>query len=239
MATTANGKAADKHPYMSGTAGLMQAVTHFRKSFPTQVSADTFKKLGIAPNNESYVLNILRFVDVLDADGNKTSGASTTFNQHEDADFQVAFGKLVKIAYKDLFTLHGDDAWTLPSGKLISFFRNSDHTSAIVGQRQTSTFQALAVLSGKLEGGAPKTTPSKAPQPKITKKAPAQTKQTPSEGTPSPMTNSAPAASINGNGTDVGLTVRIEINLPAAADQETYDRIFKSIRENLLNAKSS
>jgi hypothetical protein len=29
--------------------------------------------------------------------------------------------------------------------------------------------------------------------------------------------------------------VRIEINLPADGDQETYDRIFKSIRENLLN----
>ena len=32
-----------------------------------------------------------------------------------------------------------------------------------------------------------------------------------------------------------GLTVRIEINLPAAGDRETYDNIFRSIRENLLN----
>lgn len=240
MATTAKGKATDKHPYMSGTAGLMHVVTHFRKSFPAQVSADTLKKLGIAPNNESYVLNILRFVGVLDADGNKTSGASTAFNQHEDTDFQAAFGKLVKTAYEDLFTLHGDDAWTLPSGKLISFFRNSDHTSAIVGQRQTSTFQALAILSGKLEGGAAKSTPAKASQPKATKKTSPQTKQTPSApAIPTPPANPAPAATINGNGTDVGLTVRIEINLPAAGDQETYDRIFKSIRENLLNAKAT
>lgn len=36
---------------------------------------------------------------------------------------------------------------------------------------------------------------------------------------------------------DFGLTVRVEVNLPPAADQETYDRIFRSIRENLLNAK--
>jgi hypothetical protein len=33
----------------------------------------------------------------------------------------------------------------------------------------------------------------------------------------------------------LGLTVRIEINLPAQGDQKTYDTIFKSIRENLLN----
>jgi hypothetical protein len=37
------------------------------------------------------------------------------------------------------------------------------------------------------------------------------------------------------NPANVGLTVRIEINLPADGDQDTYDRIFKSIRENLLN----
>jgi hypothetical protein len=32
-----------------------------------------------------------------------------------------------------------------------------------------------------------------------------------------------------------GLTVRIEINLPSSGDQDTYDKIFKSIRENLIN----
>ncbi|MDE2180489.1 MAG: hypothetical protein KGJ40_06545 [candidate division NC10 bacterium] len=34
---------------------------------------------------------------------------------------------------------------------------------------------------------------------------------------------------------NVGLTVRIEINLPAQGDQETHDRIFQSIKQNLLN----
>lgn len=34
---------------------------------------------------------------------------------------------------------------------------------------------------------------------------------------------------------DFGLSVRIEINLPADGSQETYDRIFRSIRENLLD----
>jgi len=36
---------------------------------------------------------------------------------------------------------------------------------------------------------------------------------------------------------DIALTVRIEVNLPTASDQKTYDMIFRSIRENLLNAK--
>jgi hypothetical protein len=37
-----------------------------------------------------------------------------------------------------------------------------------------------------------------------------------------------------GDSANVGLTVRIEINVPVASDQITYDMIFKSIRENLL-----
>jgi hypothetical protein len=33
---------------------------------------------------------------------------------------------------------------------------------------------------------------------------------------------------------DFGLTVRVEVNLPAGGDQETYDKIFRSIRQNLF-----
>jgi hypothetical protein len=33
---------------------------------------------------------------------------------------------------------------------------------------------------------------------------------------------------------DFGLTVRIEVNLPPGGDQDTYDKIFRSMRENLL-----
>lgn len=48
------------------------------------------------------------------------------------------------------------------------------------------------------------------------------------------------AANTGGNGADaVGLTVRIEVNLPASGDQATYDRIFRSIRENLINGNAT
>jgi len=244
MVTTTKPKAIlEKHPYMSGTAGLMQATAQLRKQFPSQVTADTLKKLAIAPNNETYVLNILRFVGVLDASGNKTSSAVTVFNQHEDGDFQKGFAELVKTAYEDLFGLHGEDSWGLPPNKLISFFRNTDHTSAIVGQRQASTFQALATLSGRLDKGTAKTQNSKSSQPKAEKKVVSALPKKPSalpKGSPAPATSSPTTTQQQpANVSDVGLTVRIEINLPAGGDQETYDRIFKSIRENLLNAKAS
>lgn len=239
MAVSAKVKATDKHPYMSGTAGIIQATSHFRKSFPTPVTADTLKKLGIASNNESYVLNILRFVGILDTEGNKTDAAASVFNQHEDEDFQQEFAGLVKTAYGDLFNLHSDDAWSLPTNKLISFFRNSDHTSAIVGQRQASTFQALAALSGK-QDGVSKPSAAKVSKPRATQHttlAPTKKRDQVENGTKLATADANNPDTTNS--ADVGLTVRIEINLPASGDQTTYDRIFKSIRENLLNAKAT
>lgn len=238
---------ADKHPYMSGSGGIVQTIAHLRRSFPAQVTAETLKKLGIASNNETYVLNILRFVGVLDQDSKKNAKAATVFNKHEDAEFQAGFAELVQAAYSDLFGLHGDLAWTLPTDKLISYFRNTDHTSALVGQRQASTFQALAGIAGKAQDvprvAAPKTKAPDGTSAKPAKKAASATTTASPAATPQQSHAEArvglPPAAAPAQGTQspagMALTVRVEINLPAGGDQATYDRIFKSIRENLLN----
>lgn len=220
---------AERHPYAPGPGGISAAITQFRKSFPATVSAETLKQLGIAPKNESYVINVLRFIGAIDKDGKRTDKAATVFSHHNDADFQKAFEEIVKAAYGDLFTLHKDGAWGLDSDKLIAFFRNKDKTTDLVGQRQAMTFQLLAGFAGH-------GTPPAAPAPKPISGKPKAAKQPKaaraSAGDSQPQTNSGQRQS-----RDVGLTVRIEVNLPPAGDQETYDRIFRSIRENLLNAK--
>ncbi|MPZ18119.1 MAG: hypothetical protein GEV06_09440 [Luteitalea sp.] len=228
---------ASKHPYTSsGSGAVVQTITHLKKSFPVTVTADTLKKLGIAPNNETYIIGILRFIGVLDDGGNKTSKATSVFTKHNAEDFQKGLSDLVESAYKDLFALHGKDAWDLSTDQLISFFRGADHTSDLVGKRQAQTFRALAALSGHGEPPKPIVTKPAGGR-KATKGDPAKLKKS----APTPVVKTDMPATSNGNGSgsgvdrgDVGLTVRIEINLPASGDQETYDRIFKSIRENLL-----
>jgi len=225
---------ADKHPYTPTIPGLAATITQFRKAFPSKVTAETLKKLGIAPNNESYVINILRFIGAIDEEGNRTAGASTAFSKHDAAEFHDAFAEMVKSAYADLFSLHRDDAWTLDNNKLISFFRSSDGTSDVVGRRQAATFQVLANFSG--HGELP--TPRSPPAPRASAEKPARVRASSlkqATASPEPLTTvqQTPAARER----DFGLSVRIEVNLPAAADQETYDRIFRSIRENLLDGK--
>src|SRR5215813_4803745 len=109
------------HPYSTSNKGLLQAVAHLRKSFPGTVTAETLKKLNIAPNNESYVINVLRFLGVLDDQGKKVPEAGKIFSAHEDGAFAKGFGSLVESSYKELFELHGQGAWTLAEDDLIAF----------------------------------------------------------------------------------------------------------------------
>jgi hypothetical protein len=78
---------ADAHPYISGSGAIVQATTHFRKSMPQTIEAATLQKLGIAPNNESYLINILRFIRVIDENGNVASEARKIFSSHNDEEF--------------------------------------------------------------------------------------------------------------------------------------------------------
>lgn len=224
---------ADKHPYpyTPSQGAINQIVGLFRKSFPQSVTSDTLKKLGIAPNNESRPINVLKFLGFLDSEGNRTDVAVKIFTIHDDKAFAEEFGKQVAVSYSELFELRQDESWTLSQNDLIGFFRGSDGSSDVVGKKQAQTFQALAGIAG--HGGIPavKATNLKARTP-VKRKGAGSAKEKPAE-------NSVPKnghSTINGNSKrDIGLTVRIEINLPADGDQETYDRIFKSIRENLLN----
>ena len=224
---------ADKHPYVPSLGGLSKTITHFRKSFPASVNAVTLKKLGFAPNNESYVMNVLRFLNLIDSDDKKSDVGATIFSNHDDAVFAKALGAQVQDSYSALFDLHGEKSWNLDKDALMSFFRTSDQTTEIVGRRQATTFQLLAKFADHADSPRPK---SPEPDPKTRTVAAKQRRRV-----------APPRATSNDNAIEphedapkpapsrVGLTVRIEINLPADGDQDTYDRIFKSIRENFLN----
>ncbi|MCG8059581.1 MAG: hypothetical protein JAZ21_07135 [Candidatus Thiodiazotropha taylori] len=85
----------------------------------------------------------------------------------------------------------------------------------------------LAGLSGHGNVPEPKASTTK------TKKNVATKKKVQSTNKRTQEKPKADAAQIN-NGGNLGLTVRVEINLPADGSKETYDAIFKSIKENLL-----
>lgn len=222
---------ADKHPYVTAPSYLTKTIQQLRMNFPSPFTAETLKRLGIASNGESYVVNVLRFLELIDNDGNKTDTATQIFSTHDSKQFEQKFSECIKKSYSALFELHGDRTWDLDTDGLIQFFRSIDHTSASVGKRQARSFQALAEFTGRTEVSPPKPdTPStKRSKEKASKqtKMNIKTKESDSNLTGLPSEDKEPR--------NFGLTVRIEINLPADGAKETYDNIFRSIRENLLN----
>lgn len=227
---------ASKHPYITATNALIQIFDQLRKSFPNVLSADILKKLGLAANSEGLAINIIRFLGLIDDQNNRTDLAQKMFTLHDTGAFQEAFANQVRVAYSDLFDLHGDEAWSLDQIKLITFFRQNDQSTERVGREQTRTFKVLASYAG--QGDA-------LPQPRaksLTRQKKKPVSKSPSVPIPKDVKDTAisnePENTINFEAqTDkaLALTVRIEINLPVTDNQETYDRIFKSIRENLLN----
>lgn len=224
-------KMVNTHPYISGAGNVAQMVTRLRKAFPASINAETVKKLGLAPNNESYVINVLQFIGVIDSEGKRTPEAAKIFSHQKDEDFAKGFSALVEKAYSSLFDLHGKDAWAIDNNELVTFFRHSDQTSETIGKRQASTFKILASLAGhgdlpeiKTQNSHKSTKPSSTPKAK---------QKIPSRSASKPQLTAVTQPDKNLN-SPFGLTVRVEINLPADGSKETYDNIFKSIKENLL-----
>jgi Family of unknown function (DUF5343) len=227
-----------KHPYVASGGPLLKTIDQLRRSFPREVTAETLKKLGVAPKNESYVINVLRFnvlrfLGIIDEEGKKVDVKATAFVQHKDEAFATEFEKLVREAYKELFDLHGDQAWQLDKANLTQFFRTSDHSTEVVGTRQAGTFIHLASLAGHTEVPPPR-------EGQVQKKGPANRKERQLRSKPAAARATKSEKTDRDGATVVprlGLTVRIEVNLPAEGDQQTYDMIFQSIQRNLIDAE--
>lgn len=227
---------ANKFPYVPSAGPLVKTINHLRRSFPKEVTAETLRKLGVAPKNESYVINVLRFLGVIDDEGKKVDDKALAFLQHQDDAFAGEFAKVVEEAYEELIDLHGEAAWKLDRGALTQFFRTTDHSSDVVGSRQAGTFSALAALSGHGDLRAPKSQGS--PKRGRTKKSGSAGADAPrSQKATKPKAQEKRAENTGASRAEppVGLTVRIEVNLPATGDQATYDRIFQSIRKYLID----
>ena len=109
--------AEEKHPYMGSKGPIIQLVSHLRNSFPATLDASTLKKLGIGPNNEGVLLNVLRFIGIIDENGKKTEEATKVFTLHDDAAFQKALSNLVADGFQSSLTStvtrHGSSIRTL------------------------------------------------------------------------------------------------------------------------------
>jgi Family of unknown function (DUF5343) len=223
------------HPYISGAGNITQIIGFLRKNFPTVVNSDTVKKFGLASNNESYVINVLQFLGLIDEHGKRTEIGQETMTKHDESEFCLGFENIVKIAYSDIFGIRGNDAWTMNKDQLISYFRSADKTSAVIGSRQAGVFVALRELAGHTseQSQIAVNTRTKAVKTAKPKNIAKLTKSDEQLAASKVVEHTFSSQHLMPQKGDIALTVRIEINLPAEGTKETYDAIFKSIKTNL------
>ncbi len=237
------------YPYASGQTAVVQTFSQLRKGFPGKVDAGYLQRFHIAPSNESYVISILRFLGLIDEDGSRVEDRTDYFFSNDDS-FRAGLEGTLRSAYSQLFDEMGDGALDAAKGDLTHWFRASDKTSDLVGQRQASTFQTLAALAGHgdlptARSGTERKADKKnvvatpgSPAKKTTAKAstPKKNVEKPSKDVVGAEVRTDVGVGVGGkNGPDVGLTVRIEVNLPPGGDADTYDAIFASIKKHLMS----
>jgi len=225
------------YPYISGKSALQRAFEQFRKAFPPVIDASLLKRFGIAPANESYLINIFRFLGLIDEDGKKVDANTDFFFQGEEA-FKAGLESRIAAAYADLFAERGKDAWDEDRDALATWFRVNDKTSDLIGSRQATTFLTLAAIAG--HGELPKVSPSAAKgssnsNSNSSSKSAAKRQQTTPTKLQEPQTQDIGGGRSGQGDSAFGLTVRVEVNLPAEGTAETYDAIFASIRKNLID----
>lgn len=226
------------YPYISGQGAVAQTFEQLRKSVPSKIDADYLRRFNIAPANETYIITILRFLGIIEEDGNRIDGQSDYLYSNADG-FQSGLEGAMRTAYSRLFD-EMSDALQAEREDLVHWFRTADKTSELVGKRQASTFRTLAALAGN--GDLPvRTNTSKKPSAssdgaakRTSKRSAPKQEVTPPVPTPSEVVNVGSPDKPRG-GQEVGLTVRIEVNLPPGGDGETYDAIFASIKKHLMS----
>lgn len=226
------------YPYISGQGALVQTFEQLRKSVPPKIDADYLRRFNIAPANESYVIAVLRFLGIIDDEGNRIDGQSDYLYSNADG-FQSGLEGAMRSAYSRLFD-EMSDALQAERQNLIHWFRAADKTSDLVGKRQASTFRTLAALAGNGDLPTRSTTKKSSTASDSTTKKTAAKRSTAKQGatTSAPRPDGVSVTSVpekSRSVQEVGLTVRVEVNLPPGGDAETYDAIFASIKKHLIS----
>ena len=76
------------YPYISGQGALTQTFVQLRKGFPAKVDAGYLQRFKITPANESYVISILKFLSLIDENGDRVE-SNTSYFYGDDGSFQA------------------------------------------------------------------------------------------------------------------------------------------------------
>jgi len=193
---------------------------------PPTFNRQFIKDIGFKSSNHHAFIPLLKGLGFLTDNGTPTE----RYKQFLDASrWRVVLAEAVLEAYGDIFVLKGKPT-DADLGMIQGKFKSTYNLSEVQAERCARTFLALLKLSD------PKTIAhDKTPDPALKVSVDNNAREAGSEDGEDDEVAGGRKVDQSGTAKPIGLHYNIQIHLPATKDVETYNAIFKSIKEHLID----
>jgi hypothetical protein len=195
-----------EYPYTLKTGSLTKFFDHIvRAGVPDKVTIKYLESAGFKSTNDRSIMAVLKFIKFLDESGTPTENY---INYRDKSKSRIILAQAIRASYPELFGIH-PNANRKDLEALRDFFRPKTNAGEKVLNSIVSTFRALCELAD-FEAG-----PIQA----------LQAIEKPVESKPTKATFEVAPTTLN---------INIQLALPVTENSEIYDKIFASLKKNLL-----
>ena len=92
------------YPYIGDLASIPNILKRFIKTFAKNIAAKVIRTCEFAKMHENRLIRILKFINVIDENANKTVKADKILKTYDNEKFQTDFRGLTKNALEKLFS---------------------------------------------------------------------------------------------------------------------------------------
>ena len=201
------------YPYVYSSGKLKQFLEMISTvGTPPKITQEYLEAAGFKSTNDRAIISVLKFVELLGEDGKPTEDYKLLRDRSQ---FGAILASHIKEGYSELFSLF-PDANNKNNEALKNFFATKTTAGDAALGQIVATFKTLCE-SADFEAPAPSPTGS--------------------EGHKGdrPVSRSLKIPAIPESGVTINLNIQLQ--LPPTEDSAVYDRIFESLRRNLIERK--
>jgi len=198
------------YPYILSQEKLKSFLTEISsRGIPEKIAHEYLTSIGYKSTNDRPIIKILKFIEMIDANGKPNNNYA---NFRDSTQTKQVMATLLKKAYSDLFVPYPDPIHE-DKKKLDNWFKTKMGVGDRTAERASSTFLTLCSFA-EFKELEKEEKEDKTKERKIEVGEKKEEKTPPSEG--------------------VVVNLNIQLVLPATENVDVYDKIFKSLKENIL-----
>lgn len=207
------------YPYTPVTGKLKTLLQKVRTTgIPPKLSVAHLKTLGFTSSNDTSMINVLRFIGLIDA----SSIPTPLWSEYRGQRHRAVLGRAIKQGYADLFALY-PEANTASVSDLTHVFSTSSTAGEQVIKQTVQTFKSLveeADFSVEDQAGA-----------NVLSTGPLHTPAAPS------MAPGLPAQGSGSSPRHPAVHIDIQIHISPESTPDQIDKIFESMAKHLYGSK--